>query len=113
MFDFGGGARMKNLCMEILDEGIQVIEVTDQKKGKIKKVHVYCPLGMDLGTLNMYRLIDEQVGGRTVTRKEEIGKAWVKKLRTDNIAEVKIKKGNKELFKALENNEKVLFTIKI
>jgi len=108
----GTGAKLKNLCMEILDENIQIIEITDQKKGKIKKVNLYSSLGMQLGTLLIYKLIDEKVGSRTLTREEEIGKAWGKKLHTNNIAEYKIKKGNKELFEALENNERIKFKIK-
>ena len=57
------------------------------------------------------RLHDEKVGGRTIIREEEIGKARLSKALTTTVGEIKIAKGEKALFEALENGDRVRFIV--
>lgn len=102
--------QVRNLCMDILGQEIQIIEILKEKKGKIDKFMAYSPLGISQGgALKIVVLVEETVGGRTVVREEEIGKAWVGKTMTETIGEVKVSKGEKDLYEALQNGSKVVF----
>ncbi len=95
-------AQVLNLCLELFEEEITIIEVTDQKKGKVKRVHAHNPIGFDdIIYLKIVKLIEEKIGDRVLVRKEEIGKAVVKEKFSNSVAELKIKDGKKQLFKAL------------
>ncbi len=109
-----GGPETINLCMDIMDENIKILEILKEKKGKVQKILAYSPFSFDnIATFRIVILKEEQVGGRSITREEEIGKAFVGKKLTESIANIKISKGEKELYQAIQANEKIKFIVKI
>jgi len=102
-----------NLVMDIMDENIQVVEVLKEKKGKLEKFIGYNALGYDaVSTYLIYKVIAEEVGGRTLEREEEIGKCYVGKRLTDTLVEIKVAKGEKELYSAMQAGDKIRYRVK-
>ncbi len=108
------GPQTINLCMDIMDKDIQVLEITKEKKGKVKKFLGYSPFGFEgITTLDIYIVHEETVGGRVIEREEHIGKCWAQRPQTEYINEIKVAKGEKDLYKALQANQKVIFKVKL
>ena len=106
-------AELINLVMDIMDENIQVVEILKEKKGKLDKFIGYNPLGYEsVSTYLIFRVIEEEVGGRTLEREEEIGKCYVGKRLTDTLVEIKVAKGEKELYSAMQAGDKIRYRVK-
>jgi len=102
-----------NLCMNIMDQDLEIIEITKEKRGKIKKFIGYSAFGFEnIASFYIMKLTEETVGGRTIEREEEIGQVWIRRKKTNTIAEVKVIKGKKELKQALDNGDKIRFKVK-
>ena len=83
-----------------------------KKKEKIDKIAVYHAAGMDrYMEYNFYTLVSEEVDGETIQRKNKIGRGKIGKSLSPNISELKIKDGEKEIFKAKKNNENILIEV--
>lgn len=108
------GPKTVNLCMDIMDKNLEVLEILKEKKGKIEKFLGYNAFGFDnISTFLIYVVKEETVGGRTLEREEEIGKCWVGKRITNTIAEIKINNGEKELYEAMQNGDKIRYRVKL
>ncbi len=93
---------------------IEMIKIIEEKKDKIEKILAYNPIGFDVySKYDIYTLIDENVDGEIIKRKNKIGECRPNKLFSTNLAEISIKDGKNELFKALKQNEKVYFFISL
>ncbi|WP_425421873.1 hypothetical protein [Phaeodactylibacter xiamenensis] len=102
-----------NMCMDIMNKDLEILEITKEKKGKIKEFLGYSAFGFEnISTLYIMKITEETVGGRTVEREEEIGQVWAKRKKTNTIAEVKVTKGEKELQQALDNGDKIRFKVR-
>jgi len=98
------------LFLELLQEEVEMMEVVDQKKNKVKSVLAHHPIGFVRNDrLRIYALSQEEVKGKVFERKVEIGVAMVRDLKSDNIAELSVYKGKKELAEAINNNQKIIF----
>ena len=101
------------MCMDIMNKDLEILEITKEKKGKIKEFLGYSAFGFEnISTLYIMKITEETVGGRTVEREEEIGQVWAKRKKTNTIAEVKVTKGEKELQQALDNGDKIRFKVR-
>ena len=107
------GPQTLNLCMDIFDENLDILNVTDEKRGKVKKFMAYNSFGFDnVYSYNMYVIEEETVGGRILEREEHIGKCRLKDLKSSNVAEMKVSKGEKDLANAIAANKKIKFKVK-
>jgi sorbitol-specific phosphotransferase system component IIA len=105
--------QLVNICMDIMDKDLEIIEITKEKKGKIKEFLGYSAFGFEnISAFYIMKITEETVGGRTVERAEEIGQVWAKRKKTNTIAEVKVVKGEKELKEALDNGDKIRFKVR-
>lgn len=92
------------------DFGIEFIKVIEEKKEKIEKILAYNPIGFDrLSKYDIYTLIEEEVDGEIMSRKNILGQCVADDYYSLNLATLKIKKGEKEIFKALKQNQKIYF----
>jgi len=102
------GPSVSNLMMDIMDVDFEIVKILKEKNGKLEKFVAYNPLGFGR-TYNIVKVIEEEVGGRPVNREEIIGKCYIGKVYSDTLAEVKVAKGKKELYTALQNGEKIRY----
>lgn len=91
---------------------VKWVSTLEEKKEKIDKIAVYHAAGMDrYMEYNFYTLVSEEVDGETIQRKNKIGRGKIGKSLSPNISELKIKDGEKEIFKAKKNNENILIEV--
>ena len=103
-------AMISRLFMELFEVNTELIEVSEQKKDKVKKVIVYNPVGFNTGEkYKVYKLSEEKVKDKVISRKLEIGVAWVHDLKSNQVAELAINKGKEEIFTSIKNKEKIIF----
>ena len=96
-------------AMELFDLEIEVVNITKQKKDKIKKLRLYSPLGFDGSYyLNVYEIKKEKVGDEILERPIEIA---ICRFMTDEstVVEAIVYKGEKELYEAIQNNAVLKF----
>ena len=112
---FSGGvssADIINLSLNILDLKIELIEITKSKKGKAKQVQLYSPMGFASSwKVKVVREIEEQVGGRSIVRHEEIGTLSGRNAKTSSIKNYKVKSGEKEIYQAKESGIELKYII--
>lgn len=100
-----------NVSLDILDLRIDLLEM-EAKKGKAKKVLLYSPVGFGgRWQIKVVKEIDEEVGGRTIVRQEEIGSINARQEKVFTVKEYKVKKGEKEIFEAKESGDRIKFII--
>ena len=103
-----GTASVSNLMMDIMDIDFKIVKVLKEKNGRLEKFVAYNPLGFGR-TYNIVKVIEEEVGGRKINREEIIGKCYIGKAYTNTLAEVKVAKGEKELYLALKAGDKIRY----
>ena len=112
---FSGGvssADIINLSLNILDLKIELLEITKSKKGKAKQVQLYSPMGFASSwKVKVVREIEEQVGGRSIVRHEEIGTLSGRNAKTSSIKNYKVKSGEKEIYQAKESGIELKYII--
>jgi hypothetical protein len=90
--------------------GIKMISVKEQKKDKINEVYVYSPIGFDVNSkFDIVTLVKETVDGEDLYRNNKIGEGKLGKIYSTNLAEMKIKDGEKELFAAIAAKQEFYF----
>jgi len=102
--------------MEIIDSKIELAEILSEKKGKVKKIRLYHPLGFELNEkIDISVVKTEEIGGKVYERKEYIGDGWVRSSEENpNFGELKVsKKGRKPLGTAIKNGDKLDFIYSI
>ncbi len=98
------------LFLNLFEMDIEMLQVEDSKKDKVKSVLVLNPAGFEQGErYRIYKINEEKVGDKTLERKEELGTSWVTEVKSDQIAILDILKGKKELNEAINNNHKIVF----
>ena len=111
---FGGldPAEVINLSLDILDLKIELLEITNAKKGKAKKVLLYSPMGFgNSWKISVVKEIEEKVGGRTLIRNKEIGTLSGRGENTPSVKKYKVKSGGKEIFEAKASNKEFKFIV--
>lgn len=104
------GGKMAKMFLEIFDEQIKILEVSEQKKNKLIEVIAYHPFGFFLGDrVQVFTVQEEKVGGRTLDRNTQIGKGFVNKVISPKVARIKIQDGKKEIYEAMNSDAKVKF----
>lgn len=102
--------------MKISNDPIELLEVTDQSKDKVKKIRLYHPIGFEIREkLDITMVISEEVAGKTYDRKEFIGKGWVTSTKENpNFGVLKVnKKGRKAVAKAIADGSTLEFMYSI
>lgn len=101
-----------NLSLNILDEKIDLIEITKAKKGKAKKVQLYSPMGFaSCSKIKVVKEIEEEVGGRALLRQEEVGIFTGRKDITQSIKSFKVKSGEKSIYEAVQSGEPLKYIL--
>ena len=102
------GPNVSNLMMDIMDVDFQIVKVLKEKNGKLEKFIAYNPIGFGR-TYKIVKVYEEEVDDRMVNREEIIGKCYIGKVYTNTLAEVKVAKGEKELYSAIQAGDKVRY----
>lgn len=104
------GSKIAKMFLEIFDEQIKVLEISEQKKNKVTEVLAYHPFGFFLGDrVQIFDVQQEKVGGRTLDRNIEVGKGFVNKVISPKVARIKIQDGKKELYEAINSDANIKF----
>ena len=104
-------AKLAKLFLDAFEKDIELLDVIDEKKGKINELVVYHPFGFtDRQKLIVYEIIEEKVGSELMERQVEIGEGYISDMISDKIAPLKIGKGKKEIYKAMSENRKLKFS---
>lgn len=91
---------------------VEWISTLEEKKEKIEKIAAYHAAGMDrYMEYDFYTLESEEVDGEQISRKNKIGRGKIGKSISPNISELKIKDGEKEIYKAAKNGVKILIEV--
>ncbi len=100
-------ALYKGVVAKLLDisgETIDYLTTIKEKKNKTSTISVYHPFGLAAGEdFEIAEIIEENVGGKTVSRYETIAKGSCMTPYSKNVAELKITDGKKELYQALSS----------
>lgn len=83
----------------------EILRVTDSKKGKARMALIATGYNQNAKTQNtyqIYQLVEEKIGQRTVEREDVIGKGVIDKVIDGNFSDLKIKDGHVEIYNALE-----------
>lgn len=102
--------------MKISNSPIELLEVVDQKKDKVKKIRLYNPVGFEVrDKIDISAVVSEVVAGKTFERKKYIGNGWVSsKEENPNFGVMKIgKKFRKAVAKAIAEGQKLEFIYSI
>lgn len=88
------------------------VKTLEEKKDKINEILVYHPAGMDrYMEYDFFTLVTETVEGEKIDRKNKIGSGKIGKSYSPNISVLKIKDGEKEIYKAKSMNEKIIIEV--
>lgn len=101
----------RQFFLDLFGEEIKMLEVSKIKKDKVQNIILYSPYAFDSRStyIDIFQLIEENVGGKSIARKNKIGSAWVTKKYSDYVAEISLISGKKDVGKALKNNTKLVF----
>lgn len=81
--------------------------MTEFKKNKAKTLLIavgYNQNAKEDREYEIYRVVEEKVGGKTLTRNEVIGKGSIKEVEDANFSMLKVTDGNSEIYQHLSQN---------
>ncbi len=94
--------------MGVFNQEIEIIKVTKEKKGKVKKVLLYSPFGFS-GSSNyvVYKATYEEVNGKKLMRPIEIGQCNLYGSDGVVVLESSVGGDDGEMYNAIQNNEEI------
>ena len=109
----------KNLFLEVdmaisaINESVfevrtEVVRMTEDKKNKAKMLLVATGYNQNAKvdqSYEIYHLVEEKVGGKTLSRNEVVGEGEIKEVEDANFSQLKVTSGNAEIFTLLKANK--------
>lgn len=97
------------LFLDLFEKEVEIIEVSSEKKNKVKYILAYHPFGFVRDQyFKIYEKTSETINGKSLERKIQLGVAIVRDLKSDQIAELYIIDGKEGIYEALESNTKII-----
>ncbi|MBK9253921.1 MAG: hypothetical protein IPM42_00385 [Saprospiraceae bacterium] len=91
---------------------IDWVRTSEVKKDKIKEIIVHNHAGFELSKkYGFFTLVKEDIEGEVIERKNKIAEGKIDKIISINLAKLEIKDGEKELFKADSEKQKILIEL--
>ena len=99
--------KVNNDCFEIRYE---ILRCTKQKKSSAKELLFaigYNQRAKEKQEFDIYQLVQEEVGGKTLERKEVIGRAAITKVQDGNFSTLKVSKGGSAILNSLNGSQQL------
>lgn len=96
---------LHDISVKCFDKSFPVVRMTKSSKGKAKELLVLAGYAQKMKlkySMEIVSTVEEKIGDITKMRKTAIGYGYVTQIEDENFSILKIQKGHKEIFKALE-----------
>jgi len=101
---------LHEISAKCFEKAFPVVRVSKSSKGKAQEILVLAGYAQKVKLkyrLEIVASVEEKIGDITKIRKTAIGQGFVKQIEDENFSIVKIEKGKKEIFEALESGAKL------
>ncbi|GLR18776.1 hypothetical protein [Portibacter lacus] len=101
----------RKLFLEVFTPQMKYLGIAKQKKDRVKRIYVYSPYGfITRDPINIQSVKYEEISGKKFERKTDLGTAQFINSHSELIGEIVLMKNEKDISKAILNNETLHFT---